>query len=232
MEGGGMNNELWLSHADDVRPQVDLQRRVWDELRAESEADTAEVDVRVENFVVMLSGSVPSYQARIAVEQAVERVSGIRAVSNRLAVVLPPADRRPDNALAAAVANALEWDIRVPHVKVTARVLNGWVTLEGSVDRQGERVAAEETVSHLTGIRGVTNRIAVDPPRTPANVQRLAETAIEHLALHGCSIGLETHGRTVALRGRVRSLADRLAAERAVWAVPGVAAVEDLLTVR
>jgi osmotically-inducible protein OsmY len=30
----------------------------------------------------------------------------------------------------------------------------------------------------------------------------------------------------------VHSLADRTAAERAVWAVPGVATVEDLLTVR
>lgn len=229
---GGMNNELWLSHADDVGPQVDLQKRVWEELRGEPEAETADVNVRVENFVATLGGSVPSYRARIAVQEAAERVSGIRAVSNDLAVLVPAADRRPDNTLAAAVANALEWDVRVPHVKLTARVMDGWVTLDGSVARQVERAAAEETVSHLTGIRGITNRIVVDPPRTPANFQSLAEVAVQHLELHGCRIALETHGRTVALHGRVRSLADRSAAERAVWGVPGVAAVEDLLTVR
>jgi osmotically-inducible protein OsmY len=36
----------------------------------------------------------------------------------------------------------------------------------------------------------------------------------------------------VTLRGRVHSLAERQAAERAVWDVPGVVSVEDLLTVR
>jgi hyperosmotically inducible protein len=229
---GGMNNELWLSRADEVGPQVDLQTRIWEELRHEQESETADVHVRVENFEVTLGGSVPSYRTRLAVQQAAERISGIRAVSNELAVLIPAADRRLDNTLAAAVVNALEWDVRVPHVKLTARVVDGWVTLDGSVARQVERTAAEETVSHLTGIRGITNRIVVDPPRTPANFQSLAEAAVQHLELHGCRIALETHGRTVALHGRVRSLADRAAAERAVWEVPGVAAVEDLLTIR
>jgi osmotically-inducible protein OsmY len=229
---GGMNEELWLSHADDVRPQVDLQRRIWEELHGESEADTSDVSVWVEDFVARLSGSVSSYSARSAVEQAAERVRGVRAVVNELRVVLFAADCRPDNALAAAVANALEWDSRVPHVRLTVRVVDGWVALAGSVECQCQRVAAEETIGHLTGILGVTNAIVIEPPPTRADLQRLAQAALERVELHGSHVSLEMHERTAGLRGRVHSLAERHAAERAVWSVPGVASVDDLLTVR
>jgi osmotically-inducible protein OsmY len=226
-----MYTELWLSHAEETQPQRDLQDRVWAELRREAEADIADVSVGVEDFVATLSGAVPSYCARLAVELAAERVPGIRAVINEVVIALPAADARADAVLAAAVAEVLRWDIRVPHVMLTARVVNGWVTLAGSVHRQSERSAADEVVAHLRGVRGITNLIAIEPSPAPSDFRRLAQAALDRAALHGSRISLETRGRMVALRGRVHSLADRLAAERAVWAVPGVAAVEDLLTV-
>ena len=229
---GGMSNELWLSHADEVRPQMDLQERVWAELRWEPEADTADVNVTVDDFVATLSGTVPSYRAKMAVAQAAARIPGIQAVRDETVVVLPMPNARADNELAAAVANALVWDIRVPHVKLTERVVDGWVTLAGSVTRQCERAAAEDVVCYLTGVRGITNLIDIEPTETPPDFQQLAEAALERAALRGARISVETRDKTVALRGRVHSLADRRAAERAVWAVPGVAAVEDLLTVR
>lgn len=228
---GGMNNELWLSHADDVQPQVELQERIWEELRWEV-ADTAAINVQVEDFVATLSGSVRSYDARLTAQRAAERVGGVRVVANELSVVLPASDRRPDDVLAAAVANALLWDIRVPHTRLAVRIADGWVTLEGSVERQGERAAAEDVVSHLTGIRGISSEIDVVPSDMPPNLRRLAEAALERLELRGSHVSLDTHDRTVALHGRVHSLADRQAVERAVWGVPGVAVVEDLVTVR
>lgn len=228
---GGMYRELWLSHAEEMQPQRDLQDRVWAELRREAEADVADVSVAVEDFVATLSGTVPSYCASLAVEQAAERVPGIRSVINELVIALPAADARADTLLAAAVAEALRWDIRVPNVIPTARVVDGWVTLAGSVHRQSERDGAAEIVAHLTGVRGITNSIVIEPAPTPPDFRRLAETALERAGLHGSRISIETHDRTVALHGRVHSLADRLAAERAIWAIPGVAAVEDLLTV-
>lgn len=173
---GGMNEQLWLSHGDEMRPQVDLQRRIWEELHRDLEADTSDVSVWVEDFVARLGGSVSSYPARIAVEHAAERVRGVGAVVNELRVVLSAAACRPDNALAAAVANALEWDSRVPHVGLTVRVVDGWVALAGSVECQCQRVAAEATISHLTGIRGVTNAIVIEPPPVRADLADRALT--------------------------------------------------------
>ncbi len=93
MQGGGMNQELWLSHADEIHPQVDLQRRIWDEVHWDTETDTADVSVWVEDFVATLTGSVASYPARLAVEQAAQRVPGVRAVVNELRVTADASNR-------------------------------------------------------------------------------------------------------------------------------------------
>jgi osmotically-inducible protein OsmY len=85
---GGMNNELWLSHASEMEPQVDLQDRIWEELHREPPTDIADVNVWVEDFVVTLTGTVPSYRARTAVQQVTERVTGVHAVLNELNIVL------------------------------------------------------------------------------------------------------------------------------------------------
>ena len=229
---GGMNNELWLSHASEIEPQMHLQDRIWDELRWESPTDIADVNVWVEDFVATLTGTVPSYDARIAMQQATERVRGLHGVSNQLHVVLPVANCRSDGTLAAAVANALEWDIRVPHVELSVRVEDGWVTLAGSVERQFQRSAAEEEVCHLTGVQGIHNEIVVEPAQPSPNFQRRVRDALDRVEFHGSHVSIETHDHSVTLRGRVHSLAERQTVERAVWAAPGVAAVEDLLTVR
>ena len=229
---GGMNNELWLSHASEIEPQMRLQERIWDELHWESPADTTDVSVWVEDSVATLTGTVPSYRARITIQEATERVRGVHGVLNQLSVVLPVADSRSDSSLAAAVANALEWDIRVPHVRVSVRVEGGWVTLAGSVERQCQRSGAEDAVSHLTGVHGIRNEIVVEPAQGAPDLERRVKDALDRVELHGSHVSVETHDRSVTLRGRVHSLAERQTVERAVWGTPGVAGVEDLLTVR
>ena len=82
----GMNEELWLSHAEELRPQRDLQERIWDELHGHVDTDTADVFVWVDDFVVTLSGSVTSDSARSAVEQAAGHVPGVLRVINELQV--------------------------------------------------------------------------------------------------------------------------------------------------
>ena len=83
---GGMYVQMWLSHADEVRAQVELQEAIWDELRCEPEADVDNVNVDVEDFVARLTGSVPSYAAKLRVQAAAERVPKIVDVINEIAV--------------------------------------------------------------------------------------------------------------------------------------------------
>ena len=63
----------------------------------------------------------------------------------------------------AEVANALHWDLAIPRDKVTAKVDDGVVTLNGVVERPYQRSCAEALVRRVPGVTDVENKIAVRP---------------------------------------------------------------------
>jgi osmotically-inducible protein OsmY len=63
----------------------------------------------------------------------------------------------------AEIANALHWDLAIPRHRVTAKVDDGVVTLNGIVERAYLRSYAEAIVRRVSGVTGVENKIAVRP---------------------------------------------------------------------
>ena len=210
----------------------DLLANVTDELRREPSLDEKDIGVAVKDGVVTLTGRVPSYAQRFAVEHAVERVSGVRALANELDVRLPSAKERSDTDVALAAANALQWDTEVPDDTVKVTVVNGWVTLEGHVEWNFQKAAAERAVRFLTGVKGVTNLIALTPRVSPTDVmERIGEALTRSAGLDAKRITVDVQGNTVTLRGIVHSWSERTEAERAAWSVSGVTEVEDQIVI-
>jgi osmotically-inducible protein OsmY len=211
---------------------LSIKKDVEAELQYEPSINAAEIGVAVKDGIVTLTGRVRSYVEKMAAARAATRVAGVKAVANEIEVGLLPADERTDEELARSVANALTWSASVPSDRVKAQVSQGWVALEGTVEWYYQREAVERAVRHLRGVKGVINRIVIQPDVTADVVRAKIEAALKRSAeLDARRITVETQGSKVILRGAVRSWAERQEAERAAWATPGVTAVENHIAI-
>ena len=215
-----------------MRSDAELQKDIIDELRWEPRVSEREIGVAVKGGVVSLTGAVPSYAEKYLAEMVVEGFAGVRAIANDLVVKLPSASVRTDTEIAHQVVNALQWDVKVPETKVKARVVDGWVTLEGEVAFLFQKDAAYHAVRNLTGVRGVTNVIKVLPVTSPRDVSQSIKDALRRRAdQDAAKIMVTTKDHVVTLSGSVSSFAERRAAESAAWSAPGVTEVRDHLVV-
>lgn len=211
---------------------LEIKKAVESELNFEPSINAAEIGVAVKDGIVTLSGHTPSYWEKIASERAAERVNGVKAVVNEIEVRLPSSSERTDEDIARAAVNALEWSVLVPGNRVKVKVSKGWVTLEGTVDWQFQRSAAEKAVRKLIGVQGVSNLITIKPQVSKTAVKAEIENALKRSAeLDAEKIKVDTDGDKVILRGTVHSWYEREEAERAAWRAPGVRIVEDDIAV-
>ena len=215
-----------------MKSDKELQRDVLNELAWEPSINAAHIGVSARDGVVTLSDHVSSFWEKYTAERVAKRVTGARAVANELDVKLPGSSQRTDEDIAIAAVSALRSNMSVPTDKVRVTVSKGWVTLEGEIEWQYQKQAAESAVRHLPGVIGLTNLIQVKPSVSQSEVKAKIEEALRRSAeLDARRITVEAEGRKVILRGRVRSWTEAEEAERAAWAAPGVTAVETLITI-
>lgn len=215
-----------------MRSDSDIKRDVEQELRWDPEINSDDIGVAVKAGVVTLSGFVRSYSEKYEAERDAKHVSGVVGLANDIEVRLPSLDERPDPDIAREAATAIKSQLPSAHERITPTVRNGWVTLEGDVEWNYQRILAENAVRRLKGVKGISNLIQVKPQVAPSDVKRkIEETLKRHAELEADEITVEANGGEVILRGKVRSWAERQDAERAAWQAPGVTKVDNRITV-
>lgn len=209
-----------------------IRQDVMEEIEWDPMLHSTEIGVTVNNGIVTLSGHVNSYLKKINAEKAVKRVRDVKAVAIDLDVRLGFESQRNDTEIAKAAVDALKWNASVPDDKIKVLVDKGWVTLEGQVDWQYQKSAAERTVHAMTGVRGVSNRLTIKQTANPVTIKDRIRKALERNAdIEAARIHIEADGNKVTLKGNVNSWNERKIAEQAAWSSPGVTAVEDNLMI-
>lgn len=218
------------------RTDPELLRDVGEELAWDTRVDPSDINLSVSGGVVTLTGTVGSWTARLAAQEAAQRVRGVFSVVTDLVVVPKPPDSRQDMHIATAVRHALEWHARVPDGRIRSTVSNGVVTLEGEVDFWSQFEGAERCVRNLVGVREVRNLIVVGPRREPPSAHVLRASINQALARHiahaAGHVDIRIEDGKVVLTGNVPSWAERQVIEGAVRGTPGVSKVETRLVVR
>ena len=120
-----------------------------------------DIAVAVKDGVVTLSGYVTSYWEKDAAEKAAKRVFGVKGVANDIEVKL--ASTRTDPEIARDAVKEIQSHISLPGDKIKVTVKGGWVTLEGTVEWQYQKDAAESKLREVVGVRGVVNNINLEP---------------------------------------------------------------------
>lgn len=211
---------------------ADLRASVQAELDWDPRVDATGIQVRVENRVVTLSGTVETYAKKTAARAAAHRILGVMDVVDELAVKIP-GHPRTDQELAQAVRHALTWDVYVPEKQITSTVSDGWVTLEGSVERWHQRDEAVRAVQRLSGVRGVSNHIAVKPVRVDAATlrQSIEEALSRRAEREARRIQVRVDDGSVTVSGAVHSWAEKNAIERLVTYSSGVKHIRNEIVV-
>lgn len=212
------------TEADKQLRDAVMQQLEWDPVIV-----SQDISVSAKSGEVTLTGFVHNYYEKLAAEKAAKSVYGVKALANDIEVKLTT---RTDPEIARDVMEALKIDLRVPDGRVKVAIGNGIVTLDGTLDWNFQRDAAESCARKVTGVVGISNKIQLKPRVSPIEVKTKIEDALRRSAeVDARRIMVSSAEGVVTLDGNVRSWFEREEAERAAWAAPGVTRVIDHILV-
>jgi osmotically-inducible protein OsmY len=213
--------------------EAQLRQDIIDEFEFDPSFDGKHIGVAVDRNVVTLTGHVNSYAEKLAAIAAARRVKGVHAIAENIEVRYPYQSKTADDQIAQRASDLLKWDVLVPNNSVDVLVHDGYVTLSGTVDWQFQRGAAEDDMRKLSGVRCVTNMIKLKPHIDASDIKTEIEAALKrHAEVEADAIRVTVqNGNKVLLEGSVDNWDERYMVENAAWSTPGVASVDDRLTI-
>lgn len=215
-----------------MKTNTDLQQDVENAIKWEPLLGAAEIGVTAKDGVVSLTGTVDSYAKKLEAEMAAKKVIGVKALMEKIEVKFPSSWNKTNEEIAKEVLTGLKSNWSVPDDKVTVKVEDGWVTLEGELPWNYQREAAKNAVRFLTGVKGVTNNIKIKSEIHDAIEKKDVEAAIgRSWSVDDSDINVSVSDTTVTLTGTVNSWYQKEEAGRIAWNTPGIWHVKNELVV-
>ncbi len=142
------------------RTDADLAKAVINALKWDAAIAAGKLDVTVSQGWVTLKGEVEyGFQKRFA-ERAVQRLSGVKGVSNQIVVKphLSPTDLKQQ------IEKALVRNAQTDAEHITVEVQGSKAILRGTVRSYAEKKAAEDTAWSAPGVSEADNQIVISLP--------------------------------------------------------------------
>lgn len=214
-----------------MKTDVELQKDVQDAMKWEPLLHSAEIGVIVKNGIVTLAGPVDSYAKKLQAEHAARNVSGVRILVENIEVRLPDPRSKTDVDIASEIIAAFNANSFIPEEKISVKVENGWVDLDGEVSWDYLRDITENAVKYLLGVKSIYNNITINPEIKDNIDKQDIEKALDRSSIDNSNISVSVSGTTVTLIGMVHTWHQKEEAGRIVWKTPGIQDVKNELTV-
>jgi len=209
-----------------------LQKDVQDAIKWEPLLQAAEIGVTAKDGIITLTGIVDSYAKKIEAENAAKNVVGVKAVVEKIEIKYMGSPQKDDREIAAAIVNAYKWNREIPKDTVKVEVEDGWVTLDGEIQWNYQKEAANLSASKIIGVKGVNNKITIKSETQDIIEKSDIEGALaRNWATSNRDIQVSVTGNTVSLNGIVYSLYQKDEAARIAWNAPGAWVVNNNLVV-
>jgi osmotically-inducible protein OsmY len=140
---------------------IALRDRVERHLECESDVDSTDIGVAAADGIVTLTGCVGCEPQKLAAEKVAKRTFGVKGVAND--IIVTPEFEMTDSDIAATAVAALESRANIPSKDIVVIVKDKNIYLDGRVEFNFEKKAAENAVDHICGAKGVINNIEVTP---------------------------------------------------------------------
>jgi len=224
----------------------ELARRIESALLLDPVTEAFELEIRVEDGLVTLSGDVESWTEKRLSERIVRGIEDVRDIRNDIAVQYP--ESRNDDEIRREIRRKLAIDVYLQDNSIDAAVSQGRVALQGIVGSAEKKFRAWST-AFVTGVVAVDGSgIEVDPwydsdllrSESPT-VMQLSDSVVRQAVkdalmfdprVNSFRPGIFVKDNVVTLTGSVSDLAAKRAAVETAMNSAGVWKVRDLLRVR
>jgi osmotically-inducible protein OsmY len=141
-----------------------IKKAVVEMLYWDNRVDASDIQVEVDEGVVTLTGTVPSYGTKEASLFVVWKVPGVRKVNNNTFVRFPTTIKiLTDSQIEESIRKQLEWNDSTNGENIQVAVHKGEVSLKGYVDAYWKIFRAQKLASDVIGVVDIDNKLTVVP---------------------------------------------------------------------
>ena len=201
------------------------------------------VDVKADNGVVTLTGTVSDRDQKVLAENTVTDLPGVVSVSNQISVV-PPAPEHSDAWIAFEIKSQLLMKAYVSATTTKVDVRNGVVTLGGTAENVAQKELTEFYASGIEGVKSVHNEIVVTAPNQAQHesvgediddasiTAQMKYSLLSHKATSALNTKVTTENGVVTISGDAGSDAEKALVTELAESIRGVKTVHNEMTVK